>query len=163
MSLVPSISQAAVGNYTVFYREAGSPQAPTILLLHGFPSSSHQYRNLIPILALFFHVIAPDFPGFGFTTTPSNFPHTFANMASVMGDFLDVIGVKKFAMYIFDYGAPVGFRLALERPEDITAIVSQNGNAYVAGLGAFWDQFMPYWDTGSTAYETSLCQPSIHS
>ena len=100
MSLVPSISQAVVGNYTIFYREAGHPSAPTVLLLHGFPSSSHQYRHLILILALFYHVIAPDLPGFGFTNSPSSFSHTFANIATVMGDFLDVVGVKKFAMYI---------------------------------------------------------------
>jgi pimeloyl-ACP methyl ester carboxylesterase len=142
-----------VGNYTIFYLEAGDPSAPAVLLFHGFSSSSHQYRHLIPILALFYHVIAPDFPGFGFTTTPSSFPHTFANIATVMGDFLDMVGVKKFAMYIFDYGAPVGLRLALERPGDVTAIVSQSGNAYVEGFGAFWDQFKPYWETGSEAYE----------
>jgi pimeloyl-ACP methyl ester carboxylesterase len=149
MSFVPSIGQAEVGNYTVFYREAGPPTAPVVLLLHGFPSSSHQYRNLIPILATMYHVIAPDLPGFGFTTTPSVFPHTFANIAEVIEGFLDVLCIKEFAVYLFDYGAPTGLRLALRRPESVTAIISQSGNAYDEGLGAFWDPIKQYWSTGS--------------
>ncbi|KAH0846975.1 hypothetical protein AYO21_02329 [Fonsecaea monophora] len=137
----------------VFYREAGSPSKPTILLLHGFPSSSNQYRKLIPILADKYHVIAPDLPGFGFTEIPAslNFEYTFANLATTIGAFLDVLNIQKFAVYVFDYGAPTGFRLALERPEAITAIISQNGNAYEEGLSSFWDPLRKLWasDTGS--------------
>ncbi|KIW75439.1 hypothetical protein Z517_10180 [Fonsecaea pedrosoi CBS 271.37] len=137
----------------VFYREAGSPSKPTILLLHGFPSSSNQYRKLIPILADKYHVIAPDLPGFGFTEIPAslNFEYTFANLATTIGAFLDVLNIRKFAVYVFDYGAPTGFRLALERPEAITAIISQNGNAYEEGLSSFWDPLRKLWasDTGS--------------
>ncbi|OAL33939.1 hypothetical protein AYO20_06774 [Fonsecaea nubica] len=137
----------------VFYREAGSPSKPTILLLHGFPSSSNQYRKLIPILADKYHVIAPDLPGFGFTEIPAflNFEYTFANLATTIGAFLDVLNIQKFAVYVFDYGAPTGFRLALERPEAITAIISQNGNAYEEGLSSFWDPLRKLWasDAGS--------------
>lgn len=152
MDIVPSIRQAAIGNYSVFYREAGPPDAPVVLLLHGFPSSSHQYRYLIPILATVYHVIAPDFPGFGFTAMLSDFPHTFANIADVIEGLLDHLCIKKFAVYIFDYGAPTGFRLALRRPDAVTAIISQNGNAYDEGLGAFWDPIKQYWSTGSQEY-----------
>ncbi|KIX10547.1 uncharacterized protein Z518_01630 [Rhinocladiella mackenziei CBS 650.93] len=131
----------------VFYREAGSPTNPTVLLLHGFPASSNQYRNLIPILADKYHVVAPDLPGFGFTEVPSglNFKYTFANIASTVGAFLDVHKIEKFAVYVFDYGAPTGLRLALKRPQAITAIVSQNGNAYVEGLSSFWDPLRKLW------------------
>ncbi|KIX94257.1 uncharacterized protein Z520_09967 [Fonsecaea multimorphosa CBS 102226] len=137
----------------VFYREAGSSSNPTILLLHGFPSSSNQYRKLIPILAEKYHVVAPDLPGFGFTEVPAalNFKYTFANIATTIGSFLDVLKIQKFAVYVFDYGAPTGFRLALERPEAITAIISQNGNAYEEGLSSFWDPLRKLWasDAGS--------------
>lgn len=109
----------------VHYISAGENTAPTILLLHGFPTSSNQYRHLIPILADKYHVLAPDLPGFGFTTTPRNYQHTFANMASVIGEWLDVLTVKEFAVYVFDYGAPTGFRLALQRPHGIKVIISQ--------------------------------------
>ncbi|KIW98427.1 uncharacterized protein Z519_00087 [Cladophialophora bantiana CBS 173.52] len=137
----------------VFYREAGSSDNHTILLLHGFPSSSNQYRNLIPILSEKYHVVAPDLPGFGFTEIPASlkFQYTFANLATTIGSFLDILKIQKFAVYVFDYGAPTGFRLALERPEAITAIISQNGNAYVEGLSSFWDPLRQLWasDAGS--------------
>ena len=151
MSLVPAIDHATVGNYTVFYRSAGSSTAPVLLLLMGFPSSSHQFRNLIPLLAASYHVIAPDFPGFGFTETPETYPHTFANMVDVIEGFLDALKIDKFAMYIFDYGAPVGLRMALNRPQAVTAIITQNGNAYTDGLGSFWDPLKKYWASGSQA------------
>ncbi|KAH8805491.1 Alpha/Beta hydrolase protein [Xylogone sp. PMI_703] len=158
MSLIPSVNYAQVGNYSVFYREAGPIDAPTILLLHGFPSSSFQYRFLIPLLATAFHVVAPDLPGFGFTTTPpyDAFPHTFQNMANVIQGFLDVLKIREYAVYIFDYGAPTAFRLALDRPHSVKAIVSQNGNAYVEGLGAFWDPIAKYWQSNSTSDRENL-------
>ena len=116
----------------IFYREAGEPNAPALLLLHGFPTSSHMFRGLIPLLADRYHVIAPDLPGFGFTEAPQRgqFKYTFDNLAGVIDDFAHTIGLDRFAIYVFDYGAPVGFRLALKHPERVTAIISQNGNAY---------------------------------
>lgn len=138
----------------VFYRSAGPKDGPVVLLLHGFPASSFQFRNLMPILASAgYRVVAPDLPGFGFTEIPSslNYKHTFANLAETTAAFLDVLQIKKFAVYVFDYGAPTGFRLALQRPSAVTAIISQNGNAYEAGLGAFWDPLRDLWkmDAGS--------------
>src|SRR5579863_424058 len=125
-----------VSGLNIFYREAGSKTLPTLLLLHGFPSSSHMFRNLIPILAEHYHVVAPDFPGFGQTDLPSHkeFVYSFANLAEVIGKFTEAVGLGKFSMYIFDYGSPVGLRMALKHPERIQAIISQNGNAYVEGL-----------------------------
>lgn len=120
----------------IFYRESGPKDAPVILLMHGFPTSSFMFRNLIPILNKKYHVIAPDLPGFGFSDAPSReaYHYTFEHMAKTMQAFIDNMGLKRFAMYVFDYGAPVGFRLALANPEKITGIISQNGNAYEAGL-----------------------------
>jgi pimeloyl-ACP methyl ester carboxylesterase len=138
---------ASVDGHKVFYREAGSKTAPTILLLHGFPTSSHMFRNLIPALADQYHVVAPDLPGFGFSDAPDRkqFPYTFEHLAKVMASFTDAIGLKTFAVYVFDYGAPIGFRLALARPERITAIISQNGNAYEEGLSEGWNPIQKYW------------------
>jgi len=138
---------ATVDGNSIFYREAGPKTAPTLLLLHGFPTSSHMFRNLIPALADRYHVVAPDLPGFGFTHTPSRdqFRYTFENLANVIGKFTEVIGLDRFAIYIFDYGAPVGLRLALAHPERITAIISQNGNAYVEGLSQGWNPIQKYW------------------
>src|SRR5690349_9008378 len=132
----------------VFYREAGSPSAPTVLLLHGFPSSSHQYRNLIPILAAKYHVLAPDLPGFGFTVPPKEYVYTFAK---TIGTWLKEIpnAPSKYAIYIFDYGAPTGLRHMLENPGAVTAIISQNGNAYIEGLGEIWNPIRKYWGTGT--------------
>jgi pimeloyl-ACP methyl ester carboxylesterase len=131
----------------IFYREAGAPNAPTILLLHGYPTSSHMFRELIPQLAKNFHVIAPDIPGFGFTEVPAikNYVYNFDNLAKTIDTFVEAIGLKKYAIYIFDYGAPVGLRLALAHPEQVTAIISQNGNAYEEGLGEAWTPIQKYW------------------
>jgi len=132
----------------VFYREAGDKSRPTVLLLHGFPSSSFQYRNLINLLSPKYHVVAPDLPGFGFTEIPNSlsFKYTFANLATTVASFLDVLSIEKFSVYVFDYGAPTAFRLALQRPHVITAIITQNGNAYDAGLGDFfWAPLKAYW------------------
>ncbi|HEX2329682.1 MAG TPA: alpha/beta hydrolase [Candidatus Angelobacter sp.] len=142
-----SYKHAEVDGKTIFYREAGPPKASTILLLHGFPTSSHMFRNLIPELADSYHVVAPDLPGFGFSDSPDRgkFSYTFDNLAKVIASFTQVIGLQRFAIYIFDYGAPVGLRLALAHPERITAIISQNGNAYEEGLSEGWNPVQKYW------------------
>ena len=139
--------QAAVDGVNIFYREAGLETAPTILLLHGFPTSSHMFRNLIPALAERYHVVAPDLPGFGFSDAPERkqFPYTFENLAKVIDGFIQAIGLERFAIYVFDYGAPVGLRLALAHPNRITAIISQNGNAYEEGLSEGWNPIQKYW------------------
>lgn len=138
---------ANIDGVRVFFREAGPLDAPVILLLHGFPSSSHQYRNLIPRLAQKFRVIAPDLPGFGFTEVPQerNYVYTFDNLARTVEAFVGALGLKRYAMYVFDYGAPTGFRLAVAHPDRVSAIISQNGNAYLEGLGAAWDPIKTYW------------------
>lgn len=138
---------AKVDGIKIFYREAGSKTAPTILLLHGFPTSSHMFRNLIPALSDRYHVVAPDLPGFGFSDSPDRkrFRYTFENLAKVIGSFTQTIGLNRFAIYVFDYGAPVGLRLALAHPERITAIISQNGNAYEEGLSQGWNPIQKYW------------------
>ncbi len=140
-------STVNVDGFDVFYREAGSQGAPTLLLLHGFPTSSHMFRDLIPILADRFHIVAPDLPGFGRTAMPprESFAYTFDNLAKVIGRFTEVIGLDRFAIYIFDYGAPTGLRIALAHPERISAIISQNGNAYVEGLSEGWNPIERYW------------------
>jgi len=142
----------------IFYREAGPKDAPVILLLHGYPTSSHMFRNLIPILDGKYHVIAPDLPGFGFSDAPSHdkFNYTFDNMAKTMQAFIDELGLKHFALYIFDYGAPTGLRLAMANPEKITAIISQNGNAYVEGLSTGWNPIQRYWENPTQANRDSL-------
>ena len=138
---------AIVDGSKIFYREAGSKTAPTILLLHGFPTSSHMFRNLIPTLADRYHVIAPDLPGFGFSDVPDRrqFLYTFENLAKVIDTFTQTIGLERYGIYVFDYGAPVGFRLALAHPERVTAIISQNGNAYEEGLSQGWNPIQKYW------------------
>jgi pimeloyl-ACP methyl ester carboxylesterase len=146
-----SYKTAQVDGCKIFYREAGDPQAPAVLLLHGFPTSSHMFRNLIPQLAGDYHVVAPDLPGFGFSDAPDHktFQYTFDHLAEVIGDFVEQIGLKKFAVYVFDYGAPVGFRLALRYPDRISALISQNGNAYVEGLSHDWAPVRAYWENPS--------------
>ena len=131
----------------IFYREAGSPTAPVLLLLHGFPASSFQYRELMPLLADYFHVLAPDLPGFGYTEVPAerSYPYTFDAMAKSMQAFTEALGLKRYALYVFDYGAPTGFRLAMAHPERVSAIVTQNGNAYEEGLGDAWAPIRRYW------------------
>jgi pimeloyl-ACP methyl ester carboxylesterase len=131
----------------VFYRRAGEPTKPTLLLLHGFPSSSHMFRDLIPQFADRFHVIAPDMPGFGQSASPSRaqFSYTFDNLANVVARFIDILGIHRFALYAFDIGAPIGFRIAMKHPERVTAIISQNGNAYEEALGDVWEPIRRYW------------------
>ena len=138
---------ATVDGHKLFYREAGSKTAPAILLLHGFPTSSHMFRNLIPTLADRYYVVAPDLPGFGFSDAPDRkqFRYTFEHLAKVIAGFTEAIGLERFAIYVFDYGAPVGLRLALVHPERITAIISQNGNAYEEGLSDGWNPIQKYW------------------
>ena len=142
----------------VFYREAGPADAPVLLLLHGYPASSHMFRELIPRMATSYRVIAPDLPGFGFTTVPAerNYKYSFDALARTAEAFVEALGLKKYALYIFDYGAPVGLRLAVARPERVTAIVSQNGNAYEEGLGDAWDPIRRYWATPSTENRETL-------
>jgi pimeloyl-ACP methyl ester carboxylesterase len=153
-----SYQYSIVDGNKIFYREAGPKTAPAILLLHGFPTSSHMFRNLIPALAAQYHVIAPDLPGFGFSDAPDRklFSYTFEHLAQVIGKFVESIGVKRHAIYIFDYGAPVGLRLALAHPERITAIISQNGNAYEEGLSAGWNPIQKYWQEPTAANRAAL-------
>lgn len=142
---------ADISGHRVFYREAGDPESPAVLLLHGFPTSSHMFRELIPLLADRFHVVAPDLPGFGNTVSPprGQFDSTFDNLAEVIGGFVEEIGLSPYALYVFDYGAPVGFRLAVQRPDQISAIISQNGNAYEEGLSDAWTPIRMYWEDPS--------------
>lgn len=141
----------------VFHREAGPSDAPTVLLLHGFPSASHMFRNLIPQLAGRYHVVAPDFPGFGLTQVPSDFRYTFDNLAHVVDGFTQAVGLSRYAIYVFDYGAPVGWRLAMAHPERISAIVTQNGNGYEEGLGEGpWAPVKAYWDNPDEAHRREL-------
>lgn len=148
-----------VGEVEVFYREAGSAEAPVVLLLHGFPTSSHMFRELIPILSREYRVIAPDLPGFGSTVAPArggSFSYTFDSLAETMDGFVEALGIERFSMYVFDYGAPVGFRLALKRPKAIEALVTQNGNAYEEGLTGAWGPIRAYWETGAEAEREAL-------
>ncbi|AET93822.1 alpha/beta hydrolase fold protein (plasmid) [Burkholderia sp. YI23] len=147
-----------VDGFNVFYREAGPADAPKLLLLHGFPSSSHMFRDLIPLLSQRFHIVAPDLPGFGLSDMPSRdtFAYTFENIANVIDHFTEVIGFDRYAVYVFDYGAPTGFRLALKHPERITAIVSQNGNAYEEGLSDGWNPIRAYWQAPTQANRDAL-------
>ncbi|HUN59737.1 MAG TPA: alpha/beta hydrolase [Candidatus Binataceae bacterium] len=135
------------GGMKIFYREAGEANPSALLLLHGFPTLSHMFRGLIPLLADRYHLVAPDLPGFGFTEAldRGSFNYTFDNLASIIDDFTNTIALRRFAIYVFDYGAPVGFRLALKQPERITAIISQNGNAYEVGLSDGWNPIQEYW------------------
>jgi pimeloyl-ACP methyl ester carboxylesterase len=147
-----------VDGLDVFYREAGNPAAPSLLLLHGFPTSSHMFRALIPLLSDRFHLVAPDLPGFGHTSLLSRdaFRYTFDNLAKVISHFTEVIGLDRFALYIFDYGAPTGLRSALAHPERITGIISQNGNAYEEGLSDGWNPIQRYWRDPSDANRQAL-------
>jgi pimeloyl-ACP methyl ester carboxylesterase len=147
-----------VDGFNVFYREAGPADGPKLLLLHGFPSSSHMFRDLIPLLSERFHIVAPDLPGFGLSDMPSRdaFSYTFDNIANVIDRFTEVIGFDRYAVYVFDYGAPTGFRLALRHPERITGIVSQNGNAYDEGLSDGWNPIRAYWQAPTQANRDAL-------
>ena len=149
---------AAVDGLKIFYREAGPADAPTLLLLHGFPSAGHMFRDLIPLLAERFHLVAPDLPGFGQSDMPSrdSFKYTFDNLAEAISRFTEVIGQRRFAIYIFDYGAPVGLRIAAKHSERITAIISQNGNAYEEGLSEGWSPIQAYWREPTQANRDAL-------
>jgi pimeloyl-ACP methyl ester carboxylesterase len=149
---------ADVGGLKVYYREAGKSGSPKLLLLHGFPSAGHMFRELIPLLADRFHIVAPDLPGFGQSDMPSRdaFKYTFDNIADVIDRFTEVIGFGRFALYVFDYGAPTGFRIAVKHPERITAIISQNGNAYVEGLSDGWNPIRAYWEDASEDNRSKL-------
>lgn len=138
----------SIDGQTIFYREAGNKEnAPTILLLHGFPTSSHMFHDLIPALADKFHLIAPDYPGFGNSSMPTvdKFQYTFDHLTEIVDKFITQIGLQRFSIYVMDYGAPIGFRLAVKHPEKIEALIVQNGNAYVEGLGEFWEPLKAYW------------------
>lgn len=136
-----------VNNLDIFYREAGRREAPVILLLHGFPTSSNMFRNLVPRLSASFRVVAPDYPGFGHSSMPDRtaFKYTFENLANVMNSFVEALGLTSYSLYVMDYGAPVGYRLALLHPEQIQGLIVQNGNAYEEGLREFWDPIKKYW------------------
>jgi pimeloyl-ACP methyl ester carboxylesterase len=146
--------------HRVFYRDSGEPGNPAVLLLHGFPTSSHMFRDLIPLLADRYHVVAPDLPGFGNTVSPprGQFDYTFDNLARVIGGFVEAIGLRRYALYVFDYGAPTGFRLAPKHPDRVTAIISQNGNAYEEGLSEAWNPIRAYWKDASQANREALRQ-----
>jgi pimeloyl-ACP methyl ester carboxylesterase len=148
----------SIDGIDIFYREAGPADAPVVLLLHGFPTSSHMFRNLIPGLADRYHVIAPDYPGYGQSATPdrSTFAYTFDRFAELVDGLLKQLDVTRYAMYVMDYGAPVGWRLALKHPKQITGLIVQNGNAYEEGLREFWDPIKAYWADGSEAHRQAL-------
>jgi pimeloyl-ACP methyl ester carboxylesterase len=148
----------SVDGLQIFYREAGDPKAPTLLLLHGFPTSSHMFRELIPALADRYHVVAPDLPGFGFTDAPdrATFKYSFDHLAEVIDQFTNVLGLSRYALYVFDYGAPIGFRLAVRHPERITAVITQNGNAYLEGLSQGWNPIQAYWKDPSAQNRAAL-------
>ena len=144
-----------VDGFKIFYREAGAPDAPKLLLLHGFPSASHMFRDLIPLLADRFHIIAPDLPGFGNSDMPAR-GYTFDQIAETIDRFTEIVGFDRYAVYVFDYGAPTGFRLAVRHPDRITAIISQNGNAYEEGLSDGWNPIRAYWQDASPANREAL-------
>jgi len=149
---------ATVDGVQMFYREAGPREAPVVLLLHGFPTSSHMFRNLIPLLADHYHVIAPDYPGFGQSDAPDHkaFSYTFSHYADLVDLLMGTLGAGKYAMYVMDYGAPVGYRLAIKHPERVTAFIVQNGNAYEEGLTEFWNPIKKYWAESSPHNRAAL-------
>jgi pimeloyl-ACP methyl ester carboxylesterase len=153
-----------IGDLDIFYREAGPRDAPAVLLLHGFPTSSHMYRNLIPALADRFRVVAPDYPGFGASSMPprDRFAYTFDNLAGVVERFTAAGGLTRYALYVMDYGAPVGYRLAVKHPDRVTALVVQNGNAYEEGLaGAYWDPVKAYWAAPASAEKRNALRAAL--
>ncbi len=157
-----SFHTVQVGTVKFFYRQAGAADKPVLLLLHGFPTAGHMFRDLIPLLAAKYRVIAPDLPGFGNTEAPlrDTFVYTFDNLAQAVDGFIDALGLKRFALYVFDYGAPTGYRVALARPERIAAIISQNGNAYLEGFSAAWGDWERYWRE-PTPENREACRASL--
>ena len=153
-----SIHRVEADGLKIFYREAGPSDAPVVLLLHGFPTSSFQYRELIPRLADRYRVVAPDLPGFGFTEVPDerHYKYSFDGLAKTILTFTDALGLTRYALYVFDYGAPTGFRLAMSRPDRVTAIISQNGNAYEEGLGNAWAPIRRYWSELSSENRAAI-------
>ena len=149
---------AHVDAIKIFYREAGDAKAPALLLLHGFPTSSHMFRGLLPLLCDRYRLVAPDLPGFGFTEAPdrAQFKYTFDHVTQVIDRFTEAVGLERYTLYVFDYGAPVGFRLALKHPERVTAIISQNGNAYEEGLSDGWNPIEKYWKEPTAANRAAL-------
>jgi pimeloyl-ACP methyl ester carboxylesterase len=147
-----------VDGQTIFYREAGDKEKPTILLLHGFPTSSHMFRNVIPALADKFHLVAPDYPGFGYSSMPpvDTFEYTFDHLAEIVDKFITQIGLERYSLYVMDYGAPVGYRIAVKHPEIIEALIVQNGNAYDEGLGEFWEPLRAYWSDPTEKNKNAL-------
>ena len=148
-----------VDGQSIFYREAGDKEnAPTILLLHGFPTSSHMFRNIIPALADKFHLVAPDYPGFGYSSMPpvDKFEYTFDHLAEIVDKFITRIGLERYSLYVMDYGAPIGYRLAVKHPEKIEALMVQNGNAYDEGLGEFWEPLKAYWNEPNDKNKNAL-------
>lgn len=161
-TVVSFIGPTSSGNASVHYIEAGAPRLPTILLLHGFPSSSYQYRDFIPLLTDSYHVLAPDLPGFGLTTVPGDFKYTFDNLAAVVSAWILSLDLSPFAMYIFDYGAPVGLRFAIQHPDKVRAIVSQNGNAYDEGFGqTFWKPVFNLWNSSNAEAEREVVKKGV--
>lgn len=150
--------QRMIDDLQIFYREAGEDQGQTLVLLHGFPSSSHMFRNLLPILGKHFHVVAPDYPGYGYSESPSieHFAYTFDHLEEIVEHFLDALQIKRLSIYVQDYGAPVGFRLAVKHPERIEAIISQNGNAYREGFTSFWDAAWLFWSNRNAETEKPI-------
>jgi pimeloyl-ACP methyl ester carboxylesterase len=147
-----------IGDIDVFYRDAGPRNAPVLLLLHGFPTSSNMFRNLIPRLAGSFRVIAPDYPGYGFSSMPDrkDFSYTFENMTTIVDKLLEKLDINAYSLYVMDYGAPIGYRLALRHPEKVTGLIVQNGNAYEEGLLAFWDPIKKYWNDATPENRAAL-------
>jgi len=149
----------SIDGQTIFYREAGDKEnAPTIILLHGFPTSSHMFRNIFPALADKFHLVAPDYPGFGYSSMPpvDKFEYTFDHLAEIVEKFITQIGLERYSLYVMDYGAPVGYRLAVKHPDKIEALIVQNGNAYDEGLGEFWEPLRSYWNEPNEKNKNAL-------
>jgi pimeloyl-ACP methyl ester carboxylesterase len=157
-----SVEANGLGTFHINYIEAGAPTLPTVLLLHGFPSSSTQYRDFIPLLSNTYHVLAPDLPGFGLTKSPPDMKYNFDNLAAAISAWLLALNITSYAVYIFDYGAPVGQRLALQNPESIKAIISQNGNSYDAGFGhPFWNPIMALWKSNDSAADREVLRENV--